>query len=83
MSLISGGAFTGFSCLQLDVMAFLQLNCDCVIISTFVVRCLNIKGTTPVLFPEMRTCSFLTKLKVSLNIILELFYQMNHPSDVT
>ena len=44
------------------------------IINTFVVRCLNIKGTTPVLFPERRTCPFITKSKVSLNIILALFY---------
>ena len=83
MSLTSGRAFTGFSCLQLGVMAFLQLNCVCIIISTFVVGCLNIKGTTFVLFPARRTCPFITKSKVSLNIILALFYKMNHPSDFT
>ena len=70
MSLTSGRAFTGFSRIQLGVMAFPQLNSACVIISTFVVRCLNIKETTPVLFPERRTCMFITKSKVSLNIIL-------------
>ena len=74
MSLTSGRALTGFSCLQLGVMAFLQLNCVCVIISTSDGRRLNIKGTTPVLFPERRTCPFITKSKVSLNIILALFY---------
>ena len=83
MSLTAGRVFTGFSCLQLGVMAFLQLNCVCVIISTFVVRCLNIKRTTPVLFPERRTCPFIAKSKVSLNIILALFYKMNHPLDFT
>ena len=77
MSLTAGRAFTGLSCLQLGVMAFLQLNCVCVIISTFVVRCLNIKGTTPVLFPERRTCLFITKSKVSINIILALLYRLN------
>ena len=83
MSVTSGRAFTGFSCLQLGVMAFLQLNFVCVIISTFVVCCLIIKGTTPVLFPERRTCPFITKSNVSLNSILALFYKMNHPSDFT
>ena len=47
----------------------------CVIISTFVVRRLklNIKETTFVKIPERRTCPFITKLKVSLNVILALF----------
>ena len=45
-----------------------------VIISTFVVRCLNIKETTFVKIPERRMCPFITKLKVSLNVILALFY---------
>ena len=38
--------------------------------STLFVRCINIKRTTPVLFPESRTCPFITKSKVSLNVIL-------------
>ena len=46
----------------------------CVIISTFVVRCLNIKETTFVKIPERRMWPFITKLKVSLNVILALFY---------
>ena len=83
MPLTAGRAFTGFSCLQLGVMGSLQLNCVCVIIGTFVVHCLNVKGTTPVLSPERRTCPFITKSKVSLNIILALFYKMNHPRDFT
>ena len=73
MSLTSGQALTGFSRIQLSVIAFLQLNCVCVIISTFVVRCLNIKGTTPVLFPERRMCPFITKssfIKHYLSIVL-------------
>ena len=45
----------------------------CVIISTFVVRCLNIKEATFVKIPERRTCPFITKFKVSLNVILALF----------
>ena len=69
MSLTSGRALPGFSCLQLGVMSFLQQNCVCAIISTFVVRCLNIKGTTPVLFPERRTYPFNTKSKVSLMLV--------------
>ena len=28
-------------------------------------------------------CPFITKLKVSLNVILALFYYMNYPSDFT
>ena len=46
----------------------------CVIISTFVVRCLNIEGTTFVKIRERRMFPFITKLKVSLNVILALFY---------
>ena len=55
----------------------------CVIISTFVVRCLNIEETTFVKILERRMCPFITKLKVSLNVILALFYYMNYPSDFT
>ena len=46
----------------------------CVIISTFVVRCLNIEETTFVKILERRMCPFITKLKVSVNVILALFY---------
>ena len=50
----------------------------CVIISIFVVRCLNIKETTFVKIPERQMCPFISKLKVSLNIILALFYYINY-----
>ena len=55
----------------------------CVIISVFVVRCLNIKRTTFVKILERRMCPFITKLKVLLKVILALFYEMNYPSDFT
>ena len=46
----------------------------CVIISTIVVRCLNIEETTFAKILERRMCPFITKFKVSLNVILALFF---------